>query len=255
MKLDQDVFITAVILNSYLKTTPFKQSQIITNASIYGLLSWLWKHFYTTEDVPLELYEQLDEYLNNCGEFSELPVAAANIKMMAEWNQTSLDPLCLYNNISIAGDTPTLLVRLACRLLAICPNSASCERLFSTFGLILTKFRNCLGTQNLLDLAELKMHICDKHVRNKTKEKIHKRGFGVHVEAHNHMSDQSNAQAATPVTTISQYLMSDDNDADNPPAGTTSMCSLKKMTASLVSLVDEAADNDHNGSQSSKIII
>jgi hypothetical protein len=150
MKSDQDMFIAAVILNPYLKTTPFKRSQIITNASIFGLLSRLWKRFYTTEDVPLELYKQLDEYLNNRGEFSELPVAVANIKMMAERNQTSPDPLRFYNNISIAGDTPIPLVQLARRLLAICPNSASCERLFSTFGLILTKLRNCQPAQHWL---------------------------------------------------------------------------------------------------------
>ena len=38
----------------------------------------------------------------------------------------------------IAGE-PTPLQKLAKRLLAVCANSASCERLFSLFGIILTK--------------------------------------------------------------------------------------------------------------------
>jgi len=52
------------------------------------------------------------------------------------------------------------------RLLSICPNSASCERLFSVFGGILTKWRNRLTTKNLTRLAELKLYVHEEHVHD-----------------------------------------------------------------------------------------
>ncbi|KAJ7921017.1 hypothetical protein B0H13DRAFT_1496113, partial [Mycena leptocephala] len=48
----------------------------------------------------------------------------------------------------------------------ICANSASCERLFSVFGAILTKLRNRLRTKTLTNVAELKMLVRDEHLRD-----------------------------------------------------------------------------------------
>ena len=47
-------------------------------------------------------------------------------------------------------------------MLSISTNSASCERLFSLFGHILTKLRNRLGLENMKMIAELKMHVRDR---------------------------------------------------------------------------------------------
>lgn len=58
------------------------------------------------------------------------------------------------------------IIRLARRLLSICANAASCERLFSSLGNILTKLRNRLGNKTLLSLAEMKMLIRDEHLRS-----------------------------------------------------------------------------------------
>ncbi|KIK96852.1 hypothetical protein PAXRUDRAFT_137548 [Paxillus rubicundulus Ve08.2h10] len=56
------------------------------------------------------------------------------------------------------------LQKLAHQVLSICAHSASCERLFSTFGTILTKLRSHLSLQNMVNLAELRLHLCDEYM-------------------------------------------------------------------------------------------
>ncbi|KAG0695575.1 hypothetical protein DFH29DRAFT_814040, partial [Suillus ampliporus] len=46
-----------------------------------------------------------------------------------------------------------------------CTNSASCERLFSLFGMILTNLRSRLRLAKMLDLAELSLHLRDEYTR------------------------------------------------------------------------------------------
>jgi hypothetical protein len=50
------------------------------------------------------------------------------------------------------------------RLLSVSANSASCERLFSVFGNVLTKLRNRTGNSVIVDLSEVKMHVHDEHI-------------------------------------------------------------------------------------------
>lgn len=51
------------------------------------------------------------------------------------------------------------LTRLAIYLFSICPNSASCERLFSSYGQILSDKRTTMLPSRMNDMAELKMHL------------------------------------------------------------------------------------------------
>ena len=67
--------------------------------------------------------------------------------------------------------------KIAQHVLSICPNSASCERLFSVFGAILTKWRNRLSTENLMLLAELKMYLHEEHIRAGSVKKRLKRRY------------------------------------------------------------------------------
>jgi hypothetical protein len=64
------------------------------------------------------------------------------------------------------GSVITPLCQLARRILSICANSASCERLFSMFGLILTRLRSRLWGKAMTDLAELRLHLRDEHVQS-----------------------------------------------------------------------------------------
>ena len=68
--------------------------------------------------------------------------------------------------------------QLALRLLSISANSASCERLFSSFGNILTKHRNRVKSEVLSNLGEIRLNICHEHLENNAKKDIRKRHFG-----------------------------------------------------------------------------
>lgn len=72
----------------------------------------------------------------------------------------------------IPAHPPTPFYLLASRLLSICANSATCERLFSVFGTTLTKLRNRMGTSTLTSLAELKMHVRSEHQQKSTKTRL-----------------------------------------------------------------------------------
>ncbi|KIJ08507.1 hypothetical protein PAXINDRAFT_88771, partial [Paxillus involutus ATCC 200175] len=82
------------------------------------------------------------------------------------------NPLSVYDDYSFSGQPPTPFILLARRILTVTANSASCERLFSTFRSTLTKLRNRLGTGTLQALAELKMHIRDQQIQKGTKEHL-----------------------------------------------------------------------------------
>ena len=64
------------------------------------------------------------------------------------------------------------LNRLAIHVLSICPNSANCERLFSILGFIMSDYRTRLTISNLMNIAELRMHLRDKWSRKETKARL-----------------------------------------------------------------------------------
>jgi len=62
---------------------------------------------------------------------------------------------------------------LAQRIFSICANSAPCERLFSLFGVILSKLRSRLALEKMLDLAELRLHLRDEYMlRGSIKDRL-----------------------------------------------------------------------------------
>lgn len=96
------------------------------------------------------------------------------------------------------GKPVPAFIQLAKHILSVSANSASCERLFSLFGIILTKLRNRLGTDNLLKIAEFKMHIRDERARNGTKQRL-KRIFGDRKATTNPASAADVPHVTTPV--------------------------------------------------------
>lgn len=124
----------------------------------------LWKPFFK-EDAPAQLSEDLKEYLQPTipnvpitllHEFAEANRvdAASKVGVMGYYfivfltyflKGKSPNPVDAYidsvnPNVPSAKHPP--LMRLALHIFSICPNSASVEQLFSSFGLILTKLRS-----------------------------------------------------------------------------------------------------------------
>ncbi|KZT28657.1 hypothetical protein NEOLEDRAFT_1175520 [Neolentinus lepideus HHB14362 ss-1] len=176
-KADQDVFIAAVILNPFHKIKPLQKLTIFTNACLFMLMSRLWKHFYAV-NVPLAFNKELMEYMNNAGMHMDMDDYAASIDAAVHLKGESPNPLNVWQGFSFSGSELSPPSKLAHQILSICANSASCEHLFSTFGLILTKLQNRMGKKTMLSLAELKMHLQDEHIQNDAVSQCLKHHFG-----------------------------------------------------------------------------
>ncbi|KAI9442952.1 ribonuclease H-like domain-containing protein [Lactarius indigo] len=185
-KADQDIFIAAVLLNPFVKTAAFSpRVSFLTRAGVFTLLKRLYQRFFSITESPDQLSANINTLFTNIQDYfsehgGDLAAYAGPIKDRAQANGVSPDPVELYEGMVpiTAGSPPTPLFKLALHILSICPNSASCKRLFSVFGNTLTKLRNRLGKSTLTSLAELKMHIHDEHVRNgDTKQRL-KRFYG-----------------------------------------------------------------------------
>ncbi|KAG1730369.1 uncharacterized protein EDB91DRAFT_1002670, partial [Suillus paluster] len=150
---DQEVFIAAIIVNPFYKVSPFRNVPLTTCAGLATLFACLWRRFYNTNDIPLDLYTDLDDYLNSSHDFAYMDNYKLSLLYRAEKEKTLLTVLRVFRSIqSIYGQDCHILVQhvdllhtIAQRLLSICPNSASCEHLFSMFGAILMKWCNWLS--------------------------------------------------------------------------------------------------------------
>ncbi|KIK98489.1 hypothetical protein PAXRUDRAFT_126568, partial [Paxillus rubicundulus Ve08.2h10] len=171
---DQGVFIAAVIANPFYGVAPFNKISLTTCAGLAALFGRLWLHFYK-ENAPTELFTDLEGYLASSGDFAYMNMYKNSLLARSEATHTPIDALDVWSASSHPGTEPRPLHKIACRLLSIYPNSASCERLFSVFGGILTKWHNRLSTENLTRLAELKLYVHEEHVRDDAVKKRLKR--------------------------------------------------------------------------------
>ncbi|KAJ3002962.1 hypothetical protein NUW54_g5562 [Trametes sanguinea] len=163
-KADQAIFVAAVILNPMYHLDPFADHPQFIQIELEKLFARLWTRFYRTTP-PTELYIDLREYLEFKGRFSTLPEHVKLRMEHARQQRKHVDPVELWRATGRNKRPQRPLAQLACRLLSVCANSASCERLFSIFGQLLTKLRNRLGTNTLANLAELKMHVRDEYTK------------------------------------------------------------------------------------------
>ncbi|KAG1720850.1 ribonuclease H-like domain-containing protein [Suillus lakei] len=163
-KCDQTVFIAAVILNPLYKAKPFAQIRQFTTAGITSLLLKLWQWFQSSP-VPESLRKEILDYLQDRGDYKCFSEWAEGEQNAAETQRERPDPLRMYKGIRFPDKPLSPLQMLAQRIFSICANSASCEWLFSLFGLILTKLRSRLALEKMLDLAELRLHLQDEYMR------------------------------------------------------------------------------------------
>ena len=232
-KTDQDVFIAAVILNPFIKTNAFSpQAPFLTRAGILGLMKRLYRRFFSITESPEELDENIRQLFSNVEDYfsgtpkgvcSDMNQYISAVNDEAQRNGVSPDPTTIYDGISpIVSVSPPPLFKLAYHVLSICPNSASCERLFSVFGNILTNRRNRLANKSLRSIAEVQMHIRDEHVRDGETKKRMKRFFGTKTnptqpgpETTSHATTNIVLQAILPqppsIATLSPEVEGDDD--------------------------------------------
>lgn len=101
------------------------------------------------------------------------------------------------------------LIQLAYRILSIIANSASCERVFSRFGITHTKHRNCLDVQSTHDISFVKMDIDLRNHEVGAQPRRLKRHFGASTSF---SSSESTPTAANSGAQQSNSSASDDTD-------------------------------------------
>ncbi|KIJ50719.1 hypothetical protein M422DRAFT_79785, partial [Sphaerobolus stellatus SS14] len=157
-KADQDLFITCLFLNPFLKAQLFNVNTIPL-AVLIGIVRRLYCRIFKLEQAPSILTVQVMEYYSSQKQFSEDAWGVDMIRQAYMDEYGECDPLRVW--ALLPPEMP--LVQLAVQLLNFVPNSASTERVFSTMGDIKTKKRNRLAPQKTRDTAFLKLEICRQH--------------------------------------------------------------------------------------------
>ncbi|RXW12977.1 hypothetical protein EST38_g12878 [Candolleomyces aberdarensis] len=165
-KTDQEVFIVAVLLHPLFRTKPFKTGSITTNAAVSSLFLRVYHRLYQTA-APFDFIQYMDDYLEKKGVFDNLDEQVTKTEMLAAHKGQLFDPLDLFKKYCHPDRPDPPFIGFAKRIFSITANSASCERLFSAFGVILTKRRNKLLPRTMTNINELAMHVHDEHLRMK----------------------------------------------------------------------------------------
>ena len=163
LKTDQEILIATLIMNPFFGRTPLAQSSHFNNAGIIALLDRVWKWVFRTDNIPAEFYDQLHDYLNKRGEFIQLDFTCERQKLKAEGKKKAPDPTAVYDEFKY-GQDDRYFFQLGRRLLSITANSASCERLFSEYGIILSKRQTRLLQDHMMQCAQLKAQIRNEHL-------------------------------------------------------------------------------------------
>ncbi|KAF7776812.1 hypothetical protein Agabi119p4_5205 [Agaricus bisporus var. burnettii] len=180
-KTDQETLIVALILNPIYRTVLFKAtSPYHSLIDLIDLFNRLWSRINNGAIPPLEFQMDLRDYLAGKGRFSRLASAIklelddAALETERSGKFCSPHPVNIYNHIGFTNTAETAFTTFAKHILNISANSASCERLFSSFGTILTRLRNRLLPSNMVNIAELAAQIRDEHQRDEEmKNRLH----------------------------------------------------------------------------------
>jgi hypothetical protein len=244
-KSEQEAFIAALFLNPVYKLGPFADVDFTTLAGILHLLKKLYGRFFgeLTVAEDQQMYDELQDYLHDTGRFRGSAALVKNMCASARAQGQHPDPLPMWAGTQHAS-RPTPLAKLARRLFSVCVNSASCERLFSMFGITLSRLRSRLRPQAMTDLAELRLHLRDEHLKSgRIKERMKRKMTSHHSEVAQDASSQP-AVSSTATTTgfdsnnpqAESELPVDNSDADSGL--------LRHITSSLIRDDEDDGDND-----------
>ncbi|KAL1739260.1 ribonuclease H-like domain-containing protein [Schizophyllum fasciatum] len=193
-KIDQDIFILAVIFNPYIRTACFPStSPFCRPGRIRQLVNKCYKRiFNTTVEPNIEFTSALTDYLNGVGSWSAESMDLAGHKARARRQEKPLNLIVIWrewdavqNAPMTTSATPTVgpgptppngvsgMARLAMTLLSVVPNSASVERIFSLFGIIHSKHRNRQSPEKVRKAALLRQDTLTRFGRPSNRCKRH----------------------------------------------------------------------------------
>ncbi|KDQ08587.1 hypothetical protein BOTBODRAFT_118313 [Botryobasidium botryosum FD-172 SS1] len=158
-KADQDIFIAAVYLNPFVKSTLFSHSMspIIIHSIVWTLYTRVFQK--NKNEIPPKLGKRLMQYHNRTGPFSSVYWGPEQLKEMYGQVKRFYRSVAVWN----LQDTQQPLARVAILILSFICNSAGCERLFSVMGDIQTKKQNRLNPEKTCKTATVKLDILREH--------------------------------------------------------------------------------------------
>ncbi|TFK24427.1 hypothetical protein FA15DRAFT_592446 [Coprinopsis marcescibilis] len=243
-KADQAIFIAAVILNPFYPFTIFQGANFLSMAGTIKLFQDLWTRFFR-EDPPTELDLEVMDFISGTGVYQQLAMMV-NLEEAAAIKQGwDVNPINVFDLLKLIGTPDTPLVRLSRHLYAVSTNSASCERLFSSFGNLLTKLRNRLGLGIMQSIAELKLRINDENRNNTQAQQRLKRHLGHKVpQAQNLLVSVSSTGTSVPSGTSPENLTSPYPTSTPPSIGDPISNDYTAWVQAQTRLIDEEEAED-----------
>jgi hypothetical protein len=149
----------------------------------------------------------------------------------------------MYDGIQYGNNDISSLQKISRHLFSICANSASCERLFSMFGITLTRLRSRLRPQAMINLAELQMHLRDEHNRSGVVNERLKRAITSHSNSTQPLEQQQQALESP-----------DEDEIEGEPTTTSFQGVVEKMVERVAEDEDDsnAADEGDPNEQASR---
>ncbi|KAI0658038.1 hypothetical protein C8Q70DRAFT_934641 [Cubamyces menziesii] len=169
---EQAVFILAVFLNLYYRSYLFN-SQALSGLDIFDMVTTSFNWFFGCEPNA-DFTAALIDYSRNQKEFSDDKLHLNDFLKMAEKaDKISQEPdvVQIWDLADKSNSTTAIctgrngLPKLAICILSVIANSGGVERAFSNFGETHTKRHNCLGTEKVHKMSQVRMAIRRKHAQ------------------------------------------------------------------------------------------
>ena len=193
---DQDVFITAVFLNLYIRGHYFNHAAI-TEANLYNIIAWVFEQIFS-QKADINMLKAFMDYARSQGEFSSTnmlldqmaEIHKSEVSNQQRLRDTANIPTNITKNLPLdlvlvwtwidtgACNGRNSIVKLAMYILSVIANSAGTERAFSDFGITHTKRRNKLDPEKVHKTGVLKMDLQRAHNEAGLTRSRRKRVFG-----------------------------------------------------------------------------
>ncbi|KAL1672232.1 ribonuclease H-like domain-containing protein [Schizophyllum commune] len=174
-KIDQDIFILAVVFNPYIRTACFaSESPFCRTGTIRQLVIKCYKRIFNTSNEPnTEFRSALSDYLGKVGIWSDesMDLAGHKARARAQVREVSCNDVTTADTPGPAPNGIAGMAQLAMTLLSVVPNSASVERIFSLFGIIHSKHRNRQSPEKVRKSAVLRQDTLERFGRPSNRRK------------------------------------------------------------------------------------
>lgn len=157
--VDQILYIFTVQLNPFLRDKVFsKKDARIGPMALAGKIGPLFQRFFrrASESIVTEFID----YMAMRGRYGKAEFWDTVSAIATDARRHNLEPdVFMVWDLMESGSERSDLASLATRLFSVTTNSAGCERLFSTMGIIHNKLRNRLHSTKVAEIAKVKQYL------------------------------------------------------------------------------------------------